>query len=831
METMKKIAYVDIETTGPSFSEGDRMIQIAAIIIEEGRIIGEHSMLINPEREIPTHIQNLTGIKKEEVDKAPTFEKVANLWLNRLEGCLFVAHNLAFDLPFLERTFEACNIHFECRSALDSEWIARIMLPSATGFNLMDLANDLLIEFESAHDAKMDALVTAKILSDLAQAFFQLPIEAQIKLTQLSSYLKNNEQFFFENPSEFIIKDIKQRVGDKNTNKELKEDALANWIASQFKQQDKIIIKTNKAPLSLSTKRHLIAQLEQPTVIVTDDVGYLNRNLPHSLMLRSKNEFLSRAALEWLIDNLHHLILNQNELLQLLGVYQWSFVTQSGLLDELNSDFSINQIFEKYVPPHFMWRDQAYFQRYLAMLAKTPYILVSHHQIYKLKNLMNSTFLNIADYQLYIDHLEPFIQQLYSLNRLEIPLSQLFIELQNFYDNITQMDEQPETINQLTGPMLSTLKEINHLLISLLEDFKQEFTQFSKVQVQRHLVCNQEMNHYLIEKLSLIKQKMDQLRQLSNDYQPEFKQYISNTLKLIQPLLKVSLAGGDIIIKAVQFNHNFFHLMLEYNHLQSNLGVQSILNAFPRALLLDQDYLESNQNIFGNKELFETFTKVNMPDLYYHKKPVKIPFGYLIDAEMDNGLTDFETMSYFQEKAASAQVAFLKDNLEECQNKIMIISPNRSAVEFTYNLLSRDQRFKDYPLLAEGVTGSGRKVLRKFKENDLSIMIISRHNIELEQLPDYDFIFDIFIHTLPFTSQNHPISSKLKLFNNWDSNQLFDLYLLDKMLGDFSQSIALLNNFYPQSQLYLFDERIYTKYYSSKVREYFERWINFEIMN
>ena len=33
METIKKIAYVDIETTGPSFSEGDRMIQIAAIII------------------------------------------------------------------------------------------------------------------------------------------------------------------------------------------------------------------------------------------------------------------------------------------------------------------------------------------------------------------------------------------------------------------------------------------------------------------------------------------------------------------------------------------------------------------------------------------------------------------------------------------------------------------------------------------------------------------------------------------------------------------------------------------------------------------------------
>ncbi len=210
---------------------------------------------------------------------------------------------------------------------------------------------------------------------------------------------------------------------------------------------------------------------------------------------------------------------------------------------------------------------------------------------------------------------------------------------------------------------------------------------------------------------------------------------------------------------------------------------------------------------------------------------IKIPFGYLIDAENAIEMNDFETMSYFQEKAAKAQVAFLKDNLEQCQQKIMIISPNRATVEYTYNLLSHDGTFKPYQLLAEGVTGSGRKVIRNFNDNDLSIMIISRHKIELEQLPTYDFIFDIFIHTLPFTSQNHPLSKKIKQFKGWSNNQLFDYYLIARMLGDFSQTLSLLNDFYPDSQIYLFDERIYTKYYSSQVREYFERWINFEIMD
>ena len=59
-----KIAIVDIETTGPNIDEGDRIIQIGAIIISEGNIVNTYSMLINPNREIPEHIAKLTGIKE-----------------------------------------------------------------------------------------------------------------------------------------------------------------------------------------------------------------------------------------------------------------------------------------------------------------------------------------------------------------------------------------------------------------------------------------------------------------------------------------------------------------------------------------------------------------------------------------------------------------------------------------------------------------------------------------------------------------------------------------------------------------------------------------------
>lgn len=59
---INKVAVVDIETTGPHYEEGDRIIQIGAIIIENGQITARHSMLLNPEIQIPDQIIQLTGI-------------------------------------------------------------------------------------------------------------------------------------------------------------------------------------------------------------------------------------------------------------------------------------------------------------------------------------------------------------------------------------------------------------------------------------------------------------------------------------------------------------------------------------------------------------------------------------------------------------------------------------------------------------------------------------------------------------------------------------------------------------------------------------------------
>ena len=72
-----KYAVVDIETTGHSSSNGDRIIQLAIVFVENKQIMNTYSTFVNPEKPIPSFIQDLTKIKEKDVVDAPLFEQVA----------------------------------------------------------------------------------------------------------------------------------------------------------------------------------------------------------------------------------------------------------------------------------------------------------------------------------------------------------------------------------------------------------------------------------------------------------------------------------------------------------------------------------------------------------------------------------------------------------------------------------------------------------------------------------------------------------------------------------------------------------------------------------
>ena len=77
---MKEYVSVDVETTGLAPKQ-DKIIEIGAVRVRDGQIVGSFTCFVNPGRILPAHITELTGILQEQVDEAETMESVLPAFL------------------------------------------------------------------------------------------------------------------------------------------------------------------------------------------------------------------------------------------------------------------------------------------------------------------------------------------------------------------------------------------------------------------------------------------------------------------------------------------------------------------------------------------------------------------------------------------------------------------------------------------------------------------------------------------------------------------------------------------------------------------------------
>jgi DNA polymerase-3 subunit epsilon len=105
------LVFVDIETNGLSHSRG-RVIEVAAIRVENGLEVGRFNSVIDPQADIPYFISQLTGISRQDVATAPTFRDIGDELAEVMDGALFVAHNVRFDYSFLKHEFKRLNQKF-----------------------------------------------------------------------------------------------------------------------------------------------------------------------------------------------------------------------------------------------------------------------------------------------------------------------------------------------------------------------------------------------------------------------------------------------------------------------------------------------------------------------------------------------------------------------------------------------------------------------------------------------------------------------------------------------------------------------------------------------
>ena len=104
---MKAVIF-DTETTGlllPSkapLEKQPRIIELGVIVVEDGKLAGEHNWLIYPECEISAEITKITGITNEQLENQPKFVDVLPQLREFFNKAFAVfAHNLPFDKKLL----------------------------------------------------------------------------------------------------------------------------------------------------------------------------------------------------------------------------------------------------------------------------------------------------------------------------------------------------------------------------------------------------------------------------------------------------------------------------------------------------------------------------------------------------------------------------------------------------------------------------------------------------------------------------------------------------------------------------------------------------------
>lgn len=161
---------VDLETTGLN-PKIDKIIEIGAVKVVDGKVADTFSTLVNPGRCLEERVRCLTGISDEELSDAPYIEEVLPRFMEFMEEFPLLGHNVQFDFSFLKKAAVNLGLKIECQ-AIDTLRIARVHLAALEKKKLEFLCEYFGISYQ-AHRAYGDAYATHLLYQKLAEDFYR----------------------------------------------------------------------------------------------------------------------------------------------------------------------------------------------------------------------------------------------------------------------------------------------------------------------------------------------------------------------------------------------------------------------------------------------------------------------------------------------------------------------------------------------------------------------------------------------------------------------------------------------------------------------------------
>ena len=201
----------DLETTGFS-AKSDKIIEIGAVKVENGKIIDRFSTFVNPEIPIPFRIEKLTSINDEMVIDAPKIEEILPKFMEFCKDSVMVAHNSDFDMSFIEANCKRQDL--ECDfTVIDTVAMSRYLIIGLGRYKLDNVAKALGIVLDHHHRAVDDAECTALIFLKLCKMLEGKGID---NLDELNRQGKQSKNLIDKLPAHHAIILVKNQIGRVN---------------------------------------------------------------------------------------------------------------------------------------------------------------------------------------------------------------------------------------------------------------------------------------------------------------------------------------------------------------------------------------------------------------------------------------------------------------------------------------------------------------------------------------------------------------------------------------------------------------------------------------
>ena len=271
-EGRNEFVVFDLETTAMK-PESGYIVDLAALRVRDGQIVDRFESLVNPGRPIVGH--QVHGISTDDVASAPTASEVLANFTGWVGETPVVAHNVAFDLPFVLRHLSP-DVKWQPSAVFDTLELGYQLYPDAGAWKLADLVRFVFgREHAVAHRAMPDAEAAAELFVHFTQG---LPERLDALRAEIADEIRRAREGYNRSEQGQRMEDIRRRHG----------------IGSALMD---VLTKSTVRELVLSEDIRIDGRDTKTIRPISVEVGVLPRTHGSAIFTRGQTQALSIATL------------------------------------------------------------------------------------------------------------------------------------------------------------------------------------------------------------------------------------------------------------------------------------------------------------------------------------------------------------------------------------------------------------------------------------------------------------------------------------------------------------------------------------------------------